>query len=92
VTTADRSLPRHLQSIVQPVSRLRADWTTRSQLSLPHIIQTGFGAIPALYPLDTGALPPEAKREWREDEHTVPTSTGVNNIAAISPLPLTSSW
>jgi hypothetical protein len=52
-----------------------------------HIVQTGFGAQPASYPVGTGV-----KRSRREGDHSPPSSADVTNGGAIPPLSRTSLW
>jgi hypothetical protein len=60
--------------------------------SLLHSSQTGPGARPASYPMDTGGSFPGGKAAGREIHHSRPSSAEVNNDGAVPPLPNTSSW
>jgi hypothetical protein len=57
-----------------------------------HSLQTGSGAHPASYPLDTGgSFPGGVERQGREADHSPTSSTEVKNNGAISSLPHTSA-
>jgi hypothetical protein len=50
------------------------------------------GAHLATFPIGTGDLPPEVKRQGREADHSPPSSAEVKNGGAIPPLPHMFSW
>jgi hypothetical protein len=53
-----------------------------------HVAQTGSGAHPASYPIDTGVLSPGVKWPGREADHWTPTSAQVKNLYIYSPVRL----
>jgi hypothetical protein len=55
-------------------------------------MKTGFGANPAFYPMDTGALSQRAKPPGRKADHLPPFIFEVNNGGAIPPFPHSPSW
>jgi hypothetical protein len=56
-------------------------------------VQTGSGAYPASYLMDTqGIFSPGVKRPGNESDHSPPSSSEVKNGAVITPLPHISSW
>jgi hypothetical protein len=54
---------------------------------LLHVVQTGSGAYPASYPMDTGALSLGVKRPGREVDQSSPTSAEVNKTVYTSTPP-----
>jgi hypothetical protein len=56
-------------------------------LSLTHSVQTGYGAHPAFYPINTGGSFPWVKLPGIEIDHSPPSSAEVKNGRAIYPLP-----
>jgi hypothetical protein len=48
--------------------------------SLRHLAQTGSGAHPACYPMDTGALSLGVKRPECEAEHSSPSNADIKNV------------
>jgi len=46
--------------------------------SIRHRIQTGSGAHPASFPINTGGSYPEIRRPGREDDHSPPSSAEIN--------------
>jgi hypothetical protein len=45
-----------------------------------HVVQTGFGAHPASYPVGTGALSPGVKQPGREADHSPPAIAEVKKM------------
>jgi hypothetical protein len=60
--------------------------------SLLHSFQTGSGAYPASYPVDTRALFLGVKQKGHEADHSLPSSADVRNDGAIYLLPHMPSW
>jgi hypothetical protein len=58
----------------------------RQDFSLLHSVQTGSGAHPAPYPMDTGGASPGVKLPGHEADHSPPFSADVKNGRAIPPL------
>jgi hypothetical protein len=52
-----------------------------------HVIQTGYGAHPATYPMDNRDSFPGVKRPGREAEHSVPTTAEVKKMWIYTPTP-----
>jgi hypothetical protein len=48
--------------------------------SLLHSVQTDSEAHPASCPMGTGDLSPGVKRQWREADHSPPSSAEVRNV------------
>jgi hypothetical protein len=80
-------------TVVLPSNRLRAgrlglESQQGQNFSLLHNVQTGSGARPASYPMDTGGdFPGRVKRPGREADHWPPSSSEVKNGGAIPPSP-----
>jgi hypothetical protein len=56
------------------------------EFSLLRFAQTGSGAHPTSYPMDTGALPSRIKQPGREADHSPPTSAEVKKTWVVHPL------
>jgi len=54
--------------------------------SLCHCVQTGCGANPASYPMDTRALALGVK--WHETDHSPPSGAQVKNLCSYTSSPL----
>jgi hypothetical protein len=63
-----------------------------SELSLLHIVQTGFEANPASYPMGTEGFSPGVKRQGREADHSPPASAEFKRMWIYHPFSHTSSW
>jgi len=50
-------------------------------------VQTGYGAHPASYLMDSGALTPGSKRPGREADHSLPSSAKVKNVWSYTAIP-----
>jgi hypothetical protein len=57
-----------------------------------HVVQTGFGAHPASYPIGIGTLSSGVKRPGHEAGHSPPTSAEIKKMWIYTSLPHTSSW
>jgi hypothetical protein len=51
------------------------------------VIQSGFGAHPASYPMSKGAVSPGIKRPGREADYPPPTSVEVKNMRIYTSTP-----
>jgi hypothetical protein len=83
----------------QSVYRRAKGWTAGGsspgmgkRFSLLHIVQTGSGAHPPFYPMDTEPLFPGVKRQGREVHHSPPSSTEVKNGGVKPPFPNPFQW
>jgi hypothetical protein len=64
-------------------TRVRLSWG----ISLHHRVQTGSGAQPASYPMDTGGFSLGLKRLEREADHSPPSSAEVKNAWSYTSTP-----
>jgi hypothetical protein len=55
--------------------------------SLRHCVQTGSGAHPASYQMDTGGSFQEVNRPGREADHSLPSSAEVRNVWSYTSTP-----
>jgi hypothetical protein len=75
--------------ITQSVQQLATGWTTErsefesrycQEFSLLHVVQNGYGAHSASYPMGTGALSTGVNRTGSETDHLPPASAEVKKM------------